>query len=87
MEGALEQEEAKVLKVQLEMTQLKQEYEKRLAEKDEDAESLRYEFSSVFPKYGEGERRWWPPPIQTRHLIIPCMSGSFEAAMKQSKKN
>lgn len=42
LEGALEQEEAKVLKAQLEMTQLKQEYERRLAEKDEDAESMRY---------------------------------------------
>lgn len=42
LEGALEQEEAKVLKVQLEMTQLKQEYERRLHEKDEDTESMRY---------------------------------------------
>jgi hypothetical protein len=41
LEGALEQEEAKVLKVQLEMTQLKQEYERRLHEKDEDTESMR----------------------------------------------
>lgn len=42
LEGALEQEEAKVLKAQLEITQLKQEYERRLAEKDEDTESIRY---------------------------------------------
>jgi hypothetical protein len=42
LEGALEQEEGKVLKLQLEMTQLKQEMEKRLHEKDEDTESMRF---------------------------------------------
>lgn len=41
MEGALEQEEAKVLKIQLEMTQMKQDYERRLAEKDEEADAIR----------------------------------------------
>lgn len=37
-EGALEAEEGKVLRLQLETTQLKQELERRLAEKDEEVE-------------------------------------------------
>ena len=40
-EAALEQEESKLLKVQLELTQLKQTSERRLSEKDEELESLR----------------------------------------------
>ena len=37
-EGALEAEEGKVLRLQLETTQLKQEHDRRLAEKDEEIE-------------------------------------------------
>ena len=40
-EAQIETEEGKVLRVQLEMTQLKQETERRMAEKDEEIESLR----------------------------------------------
>ena len=40
-EGALEQEENKVLRAQLELTQVRQEIEKRLAEKDEEFESTK----------------------------------------------
>merc|ERR1719471_142377 len=40
-EGALEQEENKVLRAQLELTQVRQEIERRMAEKDEEFESTR----------------------------------------------
>jgi chromosome segregation ATPase len=40
-EGALEQEENKVLRAQLELTQVRQEIERRLAEKDEEFESTK----------------------------------------------
>merc|ERR1712002_1306930 len=40
-EGALEQEEAKFLKVQLELTQLKQSSDRKIAEKEEEAEASR----------------------------------------------
>merc|ERR1719334_1963206 len=46
-EGALEQEENKVLRAQLELTQVKQEIERRLAEKDEEFESTRKNFSKA----------------------------------------
>lgn len=40
-EGALEQEEGKVLKAQLELTQVRQAGERKLNEKDEEVETLR----------------------------------------------
>merc|ERR1719394_1970784 len=40
-EGALEQEENKVLRAQLELTQVRQEIERRMSEKDEEFESTR----------------------------------------------
>jgi len=40
-EGALEQEENKVLRAQLELTQVRQEIERRMAEKEEEFESTR----------------------------------------------
>lgn len=40
-EAQLENEEARVLRAQLELTQLKQEIERRLNEKDEETESMR----------------------------------------------
>ena len=40
-EGQLESEEARVLRMQLELTQLKQEVERRLADKEEETESMR----------------------------------------------
>ena len=43
MEGALEAEESKVTRAQLELTQYKQEAEKRIADKDEELDNLRYE--------------------------------------------
>ncbi len=42
-EGALEQEENKVLRAQLELTQVRQEIERRLAEKEDEFESTRYQ--------------------------------------------
>ena len=42
VEAALESEEAKVTRAQLELTQFKQEAEKRIADKDEELENLRY---------------------------------------------
>ncbi len=41
-ENALEQEEAKVFKTQLEITAIKDDIERRLAEKDEEFENTRY---------------------------------------------
>ena len=41
MEAALEAEESKVTRAQLELTQYKQEAEKRIADKDEELENLR----------------------------------------------
>merc|ERR1719334_1872961 len=46
-EGALEQEENKVLRAQLELTQVKQEIERRLGEKDEEFASTRKNFSKA----------------------------------------
>merc|ERR1711971_1476172 len=46
-EGALEQEENKVLRCQLELTQVRQEIEQRLAEKDEEFESTRKNFGKA----------------------------------------
>merc|ERR1719305_1467531 len=46
-EGALEQEENKVLRAQLELTQVRQEIERRLAEKDEEFESTRKNFGKA----------------------------------------
>jgi len=43
-EGALEQEENKVLRAQLELTQVRQEIERRIAEKEEEFESTRKNF-------------------------------------------
>lgn len=43
-EGALEQEEGKVLKAQLELTQARQTTDRKLSEKDEEIENLRYYF-------------------------------------------
>ena len=40
-EGQLEHEEQRVLRAQLELTQLKQEMERKMNEKDEETESLR----------------------------------------------
>ena len=42
VEAALEAEESKVTRVQLELTQYKQEAEKRIADKDEELENIRY---------------------------------------------
>ena len=42
VEAALESEEAKVTRAQLELTQYKQEAEKRIGDKDEELENLRY---------------------------------------------
>ena len=44
-EGALEQEENKVLRVQLELTQIKQEIERRLAQKDDEFAGTKKNFS------------------------------------------
>jgi len=46
-EGALEQEENKVLRAQLELTQVKQEIERRLAEKDEEFISTKKNFAKA----------------------------------------
>merc|ERR1712117_88625 len=43
-EGALEQEENKVLRAQLELTQVRQEIERRIGEKEEEFESTRKNF-------------------------------------------
>jgi len=46
-EGALEQEENKVLRAQLELTQVRQEIERRLAEKDEEFDSTKKNMSKA----------------------------------------
>merc|ERR1719397_1185077 len=46
-EGALEQEENKVLRAQLELTQVRQEIERRMAEKDEEFQSTRKNFGKA----------------------------------------
>merc|ERR1719278_247004 len=46
-EGALEQEENKVLRAQLELTQVRQEIERRLAEKEEENDSTRKNFAKA----------------------------------------
>lgn len=47
IEAALEAEESKVTRAQLELTQYKQEAEKRIADKDEELENLRL----IFPGF------------------------------------
>merc|ERR1719370_1168489 len=46
-EGALEQEENKVLRAQLELTQVRQEIERRIAEKEEEFQATRKNFSKA----------------------------------------
>merc|ERR1712156_115294 len=46
-EGALEQEENKVLRAQLELTQVRQEIERRICEKEEEFQSTRKNFSKA----------------------------------------
>merc|ERR1712021_49239 len=46
-EGALEQEENKVLRAQLELSQVRQEIERRIAEKDEEFQSTRKNFTKL----------------------------------------
>merc|ERR1711872_886835 len=46
-EGALEQEENKVLRAELELTQVRQEIERRLGEKDEEFASTKKNFSKA----------------------------------------
>ena len=46
-ENALELEEAKVVRAQLDVAQVKSEVERRLAEKDEEFEATRWEESPV----------------------------------------
>merc|ERR1712079_955339 len=46
-EGALEQEENKVLRAQLELTQVRQEIERRIAEKDEEFDSTKKNFAKA----------------------------------------
>merc|ERR1739838_734547 len=46
-EGALEQEENKVLRIQLELTQVKQEIERRLAEKDAEFSTTKKNFAKA----------------------------------------
>merc|ERR1712110_1116857 len=46
-EGALEQEENKVLRSQLELSQVRQEIERRIAEKDEEFQSTRKNFTKA----------------------------------------
>lgn len=43
-QGALEHEESKTLRIQLELNQIKAEVERKLSEKDEEIDSLRYYF-------------------------------------------
>ncbi len=43
-EGQLEAEEGRVIKLQLELTQFKQESERRMGEKEDETESLRCEW-------------------------------------------
>merc|ERR1719261_1074869 len=47
LQGALEQEENKVLRSQLELTQVRQEIERRIAEKDEEFQSTRKNFTKA----------------------------------------
>merc|ERR1711942_479507 len=46
-EGALEQEENKVLRAQLELTQVRQEIERRIAEKEEEFQATRKNFGKA----------------------------------------
>lgn len=66
-EGALEQEEGKVLKAQLELTQARQSADRKMAEKDEEIENLRYDFKGGF-------KHFW-----TRFLtrVIPLLGWKF----------
>lgn len=41
-QGALEHEESKTLRIQLELNQIKADIDRKLAEKDEELDSLRY---------------------------------------------
>ncbi len=61
-ENALEQEEAKVFKTQLEITAIKDDIERRLAEKDEEFENTRYLSHNYSQKVNLLE--WFPP--------LPC---------------
>jgi hypothetical protein len=57
-ESALEQEEAKVTRAQMEVAAVKQEVERRLTEKDEELEGLRYEHCSLLARLVVGHSLW-----------------------------
>jgi chromosome segregation ATPase len=70
-EGALEQEENKVLRVQLELTQVRQEIERRLAEKDEEFESTKKNMSKA---------------IENMQVAIEMEAKSKAEALRMKKK-
>ena len=47
-EAALEQEENKVLRIQLELGQVRQEIDRRIHEREEEFENTRYNFLMIF---------------------------------------
>lgn len=57
-QGALELEETKTLRIQLELSQVKAEVDRKLAEKDEECTNLRY----------GGQGHPYPPPLPGGHL-------------------
>merc|ERR1711936_1429842 len=54
-EGALEQEENKVLRCQLELTQVKQEIEQRIAQKDDEFASTKKNFGKALEAESKGK--------------------------------
>jgi len=88
-EAQLEQEEAKLLKFQLELTQLKQSSDRRLAEKDEEIESMRKNHARQFASLSntiEADQKTKAEAMKIRKKHDGEMA-EVEAKLEQSERN
>lgn len=76
-QGALELEETKTLRIQLELSQVKAEVDRKLAEKDEECTNLRY---------GGSRHPRPPPPLEANAPPIPatCRQEEGRQAVRQA---
>merc|ERR1719422_657943 len=79
-EGALEQEENKVLRAQLELAQVRQEIERRIAEKEE-------EFASTKKNKGKAEALRMKKKLEGDVLDLECNLEHANAANAETQRN
>lgn len=81
-QGALELEETKTLRIQLELSQVKAEVDRKLAEKDEECTNLRYGGGG-----GAGSRHPRPPPpleANAPPILATCRQEEGRQAVRQA---